>query len=44
MENFDYRLITEVLNAVTIKDPYPLPLMDELGDRVVQCEWFTKLD
>jgi hypothetical protein len=32
------------LNAVTIKDPYPLPLMDELRDRVVGCEWFTKLD
>jgi hypothetical protein len=32
------------LNAVTIKDPYPLPLMDELRDRVVGCKWFTKLD
>jgi hypothetical protein len=36
----DYRK----LNAVTIKDPYPLPLMDELRDRVVGCEWFRKLD
>jgi hypothetical protein len=36
----DYR----ILNAVTIKDPYPLTLMDELRDRVVGCEWFTKLD
>jgi hypothetical protein len=32
------------LNVVTIKDPDPLPLMDELRDRVVGCEWFTKLD
>jgi hypothetical protein len=32
------------LNAVTIKDPYPLPLMDELRDGVVACEWFTKLE
>jgi hypothetical protein len=32
------------LNVVTIKDPYPLLLMDELRDRVVGCEWFTKLD
>jgi hypothetical protein len=26
------------LNAVTIKYPYPLPLMDKLRDRVVGCE------
>jgi hypothetical protein len=32
------------LKAVTIKDPYPLPLMDELRDRVVGCRFFTKLD
>jgi hypothetical protein len=32
------------LNTVTIKDPYPLPLMNELKDRVVGCKWFTKLD
>jgi hypothetical protein len=32
------------LNMVTIKDPYPLPFMDELRDRVVGCEWFTKLN
>jgi hypothetical protein len=32
------------LNVVTIKDPYPLPLIDELRDRVVGCKWFTKLD
>jgi hypothetical protein len=32
------------LNVVTIKDPYLLPLMDELRDRVVGCKWFTKLD
>jgi hypothetical protein len=32
------------LNAVTVKDPYLLPLMDKLRNRVVGCEWFTKLD
>jgi hypothetical protein len=32
------------LNAVTIKDPYPLLLIDKLRDRVVGCKWFTKLD
>jgi hypothetical protein len=26
------------LNAITIKDPYPLLLMDELRDSVVGCE------
>jgi hypothetical protein len=26
-----------------IKDPYPLLLIDELWDRVVGCEWFTRL-
>jgi hypothetical protein len=30
--------------VVTIKDPYPIPLIDELRNRVVGCEWFTKLD
>jgi hypothetical protein len=30
----DYR----ELNVVTIKNPYPLPLMDKLRDRVVGCE------
>jgi putative transposase len=32
------------LNVVTIKDPYPLLLMNELRDQVVGCKWFTKLD
>jgi hypothetical protein len=32
------------LNAVTIKNLYPLPLMYELSDRVVGCEWFKRLD
>jgi hypothetical protein len=36
----DYR----ELNAVTINDSYPLPLIDELRNQVVGCEWFTKLD
>ena len=32
------------LNAITIKDRYPLPLMSELMDRVGRAKWFTKLD
>jgi hypothetical protein len=40
MENFAYVLI---INTVTIQDPNLLPLMDELRDRVVGYEWFTKL-
>jgi hypothetical protein len=30
--------------VVTIEDPYPPPLLDELRDQVVGYEWFTKLD
>ena len=36
----DYR----ALNDVTIKNRYPLPLMNELRDRVVGAKIFTKLD
>jgi len=36
----DYRAI----NEITVKNKYPLPLMDELFDRVVNAKWFTKID
>ena len=36
----DYRAI----NEITIKNKYPLPLMDELFDRVANAKWFTKID
>ena len=36
----DYR----ALNDQTIKNKYPLPLMDELFDRVVNAKIFSKLD
>ena len=32
------------LNAITIKDKYPLPLMTDLIDRVGKARWFTKFD
>ena len=36
----DYR----ALNDITVKNKYPLPLMDELFDRVVNAKFFSKLD
>jgi len=36
----DYR----ELNAITIPNRYPLPLMQELQDRVQGAQWFTKMD
>ncbi|KAF7137056.1 hypothetical protein CNMCM5793_006907 [Aspergillus hiratsukae] len=36
----DYR----PLNAITIKDRYPLPLIHEIQDRIRGTQWFTKLD
>jgi hypothetical protein len=36
----DYR----PLNAITIKDRYPLPLIHEIQDQIRGAKWFTKLD
>ena len=36
----DYR----ALNEITVKNAYPLPLMDELFDRVVNAKYFTSID
>jgi len=36
----DYR----ALNRITIPNRYPLPLMQELQDRVRGAQWFTKMD
>ena len=36
----DYR----ALNRITIPNRYPLPLMQELQDRVQGAQWFTKMD
>ncbi|SLM38743.1 Reverse transcriptase domain [Lasallia pustulata] len=32
------------LNAITVKNSYPLPLISELQDRLQKAKWFTKLD
>lgn len=32
------------LNAITVKNKYPLPIIDELLDELVGDSWFTKLD
>ena len=32
------------LNAITIKDKYPIPLMPTLMEQVQESTWFTKLD
>lgn len=36
----DYRQ----LNEITVKDRYPLPLINEMHDRLRGAKWFTKLD
>lgn len=36
----DYRL----LNSITVKNKYPLPIVDELLDELKGACWFTKLD
>jgi len=34
----------QALNRITIPNRYPLPLMQELQDRVRGAQWFTKMD
>jgi hypothetical protein len=32
------------LNAITVKNKHPLPIVDELLDELAGVQWFTKLD
>lgn len=36
----DYRL----LNALTVKTKFPIPIIDELLDEIASAQWFTSLD
>ena len=36
----DYRR----LNAITKKDAYPIPRIDETLDQLAECKWFSSLD
>lgn len=40
----DWRLCVDYLNALTIKNKFPLPIIDELLDEFVGSTWFTTLD
>ena len=42
----EYRAVTDfrALNAVTIRNKYPLPRADELFDKLVKAKYFSKID
>jgi hypothetical protein len=45
-KNGDWRLCVDyrMLNAYTVKDKFPLPVIDEFMDELVGAKWFTSLD
>lgn len=42
----DWRLCVDFrcLNAMTVKNKYPLPIIDELLDKLHGAKWFSSLD
>ena len=42
----EYRAVTDfrALNAVTVKNRYPLPRADQLFDKLFKAKYFTKID
>ena len=45
-KDLSWRLVGDFrhLNAITIKNKYPLPVIDELLDELARAKWFTSLD
>ena len=43
-EDWDFALTIEKLNAITVKDRNPIPLIQEIPNQLSQACWFSKFD